>query len=310
MRRAAADDDVEVAAALAFAGKVAVGEGRLVDQAEVVALRRLGQQRCGRLRADLLVGIEQHFPADAFAPGAVAPGGERQPHRQQAALEVGHAGAVQLSSTGSAHAGTACSAPNTVSRWPQRKMQRRVGTLAEAQRRPTGARAASRRRRWSGTARGRCVRPAARAARTAPPCAATALTPSTLKLPELMLDKRSSSSSQRGRLLVDPVQRARQSFMRSCTPKHRVPAVEFLRSENEVVWDNTGLRPGYLWLRCRTRRADISWRCRCSVTPGLLRLGNGCGNNPRSTRFSSAASCAWGWKRATCRSRCATTTAI
>ena len=92
----AGDDQVAVAAALAGAGQRAVGQGRLIGQAEMAARAQLGQQGRGGGRADLLV----RATAARSSRRGPCPGGSRRPPARasmtrDAALHVGDAGAVQ-----------------------------------------------------------------------------------------------------------------------------------------------------------------------------------------------------------------------
>ena len=93
--RLAGDDQVIVAAALARPCEGAVGQRRLIGHADMAARAQCRQQRRRGGRTDLLIGREQHGPADARA---VRMGLERLQRREQdgdAALHVGDSGPVQ-----------------------------------------------------------------------------------------------------------------------------------------------------------------------------------------------------------------------
>jgi hypothetical protein len=129
------DHDVEIAAALARRGQSAVGVGRFVHQAEVVAPGGLAQQRCRALRADLLVRIQQHLPSDAFAKRTMLERIQRQPHRQQSTLEVGDAGTIEAIVVQCSRAlEWMIGAEHGVEVATEKHAQRCVGALADAQR--------------------------------------------------------------------------------------------------------------------------------------------------------------------------------
>ena len=89
-------DHVEIATALAGAGQVTVREGRLVDQTQITLGSRFEQDRHRTGGADFLVRIQHHLPADLVGPGAAFQGAQRVVGHQNAALEIRHAGSVQL----------------------------------------------------------------------------------------------------------------------------------------------------------------------------------------------------------------------
>ena len=93
--RAAVDDDVEVARALARRSQRAVSQGRLIGQANMALPCELGEHRPRGDRADLLVGRQQHAVADVGGVGMALERLQRREHDRDAALHVGNAGAME-----------------------------------------------------------------------------------------------------------------------------------------------------------------------------------------------------------------------
>ena len=95
MRGAAVDAGGKIARSGACSGQRAIGQRWLVGQAEVAALGGFSQQRRGAERGDFLIAVQHHFPADAFRKWAGLQNRQRCLDDGDAALHVGHAGAVQ-----------------------------------------------------------------------------------------------------------------------------------------------------------------------------------------------------------------------
>ena len=93
--RATRHDQMIVAAALARARQRPVRQRRLIGQAHMTARAQFGQQRRGGRRADLLVGAQQHGPADAVPIGVGLERLQRGQHHADPALHVRHARPVQ-----------------------------------------------------------------------------------------------------------------------------------------------------------------------------------------------------------------------
>ena len=96
VRRSAMTGRDEIPRALARVHEVAVRSRGFKDEAELVALRRGGEEGPGAERSDFLVGPEQHFVADLRGMRGRLKRLQRGEHHDQAALHVDHAGTAEL----------------------------------------------------------------------------------------------------------------------------------------------------------------------------------------------------------------------
>src|SRR5439155_12543364 len=96
VRGPAANDEIEMAAAGASAGKSPVRKRRrLVGEGGALALRCVPEQRGRGERANLLVAVDHDLVADAIRQLAVLHSLQRREHDGDAALHVGNAWAVE-----------------------------------------------------------------------------------------------------------------------------------------------------------------------------------------------------------------------
>lgn len=95
VRRTACDDDREIARSATFACQRAIGQGGFIGQRGQFARRQFGDQRCGRARTHLLVGVDHHVITDGGGKRRCLDRAKACQHHRDAALHVGNPGTIE-----------------------------------------------------------------------------------------------------------------------------------------------------------------------------------------------------------------------